>query len=49
MRQNNVVREGLTTFDKIGRKNDIENKHKLGNLVYLGKEVESEVTGFIHL
>ena len=46
MRQNNVVREGLTTFDKIGHKDDIENKHKLGNLVYLGKEVESEVTGF---
>ena len=38
MRQNNVVREGLTTFDKIGHKGDIENKYKLANLVYPGNE-----------
>jgi len=46
MTQKNVVREGLTAFDKIGQKDDIENKHKLANLVYLGNKAESEVTGF---
>ena len=46
MRQNNVVREGLTTFDKIGHKDDIENKYKQANPVYLGNKAESEVMGF---
>ena len=38
MRQNNIVREGLTIFDKTGHKDATENKYKLANLVYLGNE-----------